>query len=236
MTGAATAFKSKYPDLSLKVDTDPAITPAERASFWAELDQFDSVEIEEAFDECCDTRQMSGAVVVIHAGEELGHAAARIHLLNNLSQNPDPTSGLPPPARNEVEVLLNRVANDPNRARAASLFTLYFGGVRIATIPRIYAFRSDSAGINPLDIGSLRTIFERLAIPSGEPTNYVMVAFQPEFGYPVKVPTCFDARMRNLEAFQPGGVTAPVGLPGLPEVVTPPPLCGKLSEPPRTIA
>lgn len=236
MAGAEEAFRVNHPDFAAKVDGDPAIDPIERATFWAELDTYEPGEADVAYDLCCENRQMMGADVALLLGEELGHAPHRFHLVNNLSQTADPDTGLPPPSRDEVEILLNRITTDPDRSDARALFERYFGAIRLAPMLRIYAFRGDPAGIGPLQVASLPVIFERLAIPHGNPDNHVLLAFRPEPGAAVKIPTCFDARMRNMGLFQPGGMTAPAGLPGLPEVVTPPPLCASITDPPRRIA
>jgi hypothetical protein len=246
--GGEAKFRSANPAWADKIDTDQAISVADRDSFWSELDLCPDNDVLSCFQKCCASRQMVGRPVVpLVASEKLGSAQPIESVKNDiLTQIPSQhVSPVPVPTRSRVTLIFGRVLDEPDEAKALDDFHREFRlfTIRYVRFPnsRIFAFRSDAPPTCPTYVDTPVRILERLAIPGSAPRDWLLLAFAPEDPALAKRPSCFEAGVfpQNMDAFLPQSGearTAPAsGLPGLREVVIPPPACGRVTRPPRRI-
>jgi hypothetical protein len=235
MPGGVAEFRRKHPNKANKIEADGAISVAARDDFWQEVERWNRGSIEDFVTRACRNRQYLGPPVALGVGERVGTAQRRDALASGLSRQKPPR--LPALVRSQVDLYLVIVELEPSNARALDSFKRYFGKLRLRTIrgskrkTRIFAFRNPASPVEPLQFGSIATAFDRLSIPGAAAADYLLLAYQPRDDDLVHQPTCFDANIRNLEDFIPGGKTAG----GMDEVITTPPRCIDVTHAPRSI-
>jgi len=232
-----TRFRGHFPDYAAKIDGDSLIDDPLRTDFWRVVDRTTAIDanaISDHADRCCRARQFRGPDVVLVTDELVATAQNIGGLANDLSRQRDPSSSVPPLTRREAEVRITEISIEPDEAEALRRFRGTYKNRRLRVSKRVFAFQNpDNAG-NPIDYTPRSELFDRLALPGSPPADdYIFIEFQPHDRARKKRPNCLDAGMWNLGVFVPGGHTAPIGLDGLPELITPPPLQSAVTSAPR---
>lgn len=247
MPGGEKRFRKLYPVCAKKIDTDPHIESSLREKFWLEVDkgpEDDDDELRRRVVALCGLNQWQGPLPSppFEPNEQLGSAQSRKALVNDLSSQHDPRDPLPPLTPNEARLALARIVNETDTRRANREFHRIFGELYVRAMTygpgtRIFCFRNPDQRTDPVAAIDLKKLFKRLAIPKARDHEYLFFSFEASKASKCHTPTCFDANLHNLDAFMPGGLTAPRRpLLGLPEVVAAPPKCKDVSHPPRKIA
>lgn len=248
MSGEA-RLRSERPIWADKIIVDPAIGAEDREGFWIDIESCPDSDVIECFRKCCIPRQMVGRPVInLDSGETLGTVQSIESIATELATQGLATSGppiIPSPMRGRAKLVLERVLDQPDQAKALDDFHGEFKDhtIRKTTYPnaRVFAFRSDSPPSCPANDDSPLNIHARLALPDSNPEDCLLLAFAPENPSLAKRPSCFEAGVYppSMDLFQPQAGearTAPAaGLRGLREVVITPPKCGHVTFPPRRI-
>jgi hypothetical protein len=235
MPNGIAEFRRLYPAQADKIDRDVAIAATLKAAFWAEVDTWSRGKVEDFVKRCCTKRQYAGLSITLPTGERLGTAQKRDILASGLSRQKPPR--LPAMLRGQVIFYLGVVERDPDRVSALATFKRHFSKLRLRTIrggkvrSRIFAFRNSGSPANPLVFADIVDAFANLAIPAANAADYLMLGYRPGDGDLVHQPTCFDANIRNLNDFVPGGKTAG----GTEEIITTPPRCIDVTHAPQSI-
>jgi hypothetical protein len=233
--GGIAEFRRLHPGIAAKIDTDGAIPPDVRLSFWTEIDAWPGGSVTKLANKACLLRQFLGPVAALDPSEHLGTAQSRGALESGLSRQKPPR--LPALLRTQVRHYLGGIERDPDRSSALATFKVKFAHLRLRSIRggrkkvRIFGFRNPASPLDPINLGSLADTFTKLSIPAASAADYVILAYKPANDDLVHLPTCFDANMRNLDEFVPGGKTAG----GMDEVISTPPRCANVTQAPRPI-
>lgn len=238
--GIVDDFRSRFPQETEKIERDPALPDAVRNLFWICIGNYDaSIELSDHAQNCCRNWPLHGPTVALGADECLGTAQPRIGLIDDLTVPLTLDPARIPPLRHEVERSLDEICSLVDVDEAVAAFRRNFENFRIRS-HRIFAFRNPADPVKPLNAAPLPETFNRLAIPGAHPNDYLLLAYEPENRINgVRQPTALDAgaKFESLSSYEPGGVTRPVsGVPGLPEVVSDPPLAQDVVIAPRKIA
>jgi hypothetical protein len=235
MVGGIVEFRRIHPNKAKKIDDDAAIPAVIRNGFWQEVEGWTRGNIERFTERCCTKRQFCGPKIVLGAGERVGHAQKRAVLASALARQKP--RRLPALLRAQVDLYLAMVVREPDRNHALTFFKSKFGKLRLRSIrggktkTRIFGFRNPASPSDPLQFSDLPSSFMKLSIPAASSADYLIIAYQPAADDLVHHPTCFDANMRNLEDFSPGGKTAG----GIDEVITTPPRCIHVTHAPQSV-
>jgi hypothetical protein len=236
LPGGEACFRATHAAAAAKIDADVAIPAAARRQAWNEIEAWNgTTAIEDLAYKAFFRLQFQGPAVALVPTECVGTAQPRSSLEQAFARQKPPR--LPALTLIEARTYLSDVESEADSAAALALFKRHFQHLRLRSIrpgktrARIFAFRNPASRSEPLGNGPLVDIFVRLAIPGTNPADCTMFGFKPANDDLVHQPTCFDANMRNLDDFIPGGVTAG----GMDEVIATPPRTQNVTHAPRRI-
>jgi hypothetical protein len=210
-------FATRFSTQHAAINGDPQISVAHRAAFRQHIENCSDVfNLNDHADQFCHAHQLVEAVVGLRAGERVGRAHRRVDFISLIANS----LGL---STNDVEDLLQDWAALGPPGQLAEIHAR-IGHLAMSRYI-IWAFRNNQFPLQPLEGLEIADLPRLLGLQYVSGTQFLFWEFEPPVGVDLHSPTAFDAGMRYMLGWRPGGLTTPNPecrdkyAVGMPEVV-----------------
>jgi len=213
-------FTATYAAQHAAIEGDPEISDVHRAEFRQHIEACrDASLLYDHAADFCHSRQLSGRAVALSTGERLGRAHKRLEFVRLIANS----LGL---SHRDVEDLLQDWLGLGPSDQLTEVHTNI--GHLLMSAHIIWAFRNETSAAKPLTGVNIPDLPCALGLQYTATTMFLFWEFEPPSGVGPHMSTAFDAGMRYMPGWKPGGKTLPNAecrdryTEGMPEVVLQP--------------